>query len=71
MKSKLIDGDADEMPRRADRYGHPYAPYPRGLGADDEQGLKTLSCDTYGHLVECNRYDARATARHKALPDSS
>jgi hypothetical protein len=68
MKSKLTGGDADEMPRRADRYGHPCASYPGGLGAHNEQGVKPLSCDTYGHLVECNRYDARALARQKALP---
>jgi hypothetical protein len=71
MKSKLTDGDVDEMPRRADRCGHPCASYAGGLGAYNEQGVKPLSCDTYGHLVEYDRYDARASARQKALPDLS
>ena len=71
MRSKLTDGDIDETPGRADRYGHPCASYPGGLGAHDEQRVKPLSCDTYGHLVEYNRYDARASARQKALPDLS
>jgi hypothetical protein len=71
MKSKLTDGDADETPRRADRYGHPCESYGGGLGAHNEQGVKPLSCDTYGHLVEYDRYDARASAWQKALPDLS
>jgi hypothetical protein len=86
MKSKLTDSDVDEMPRRADRYGHPRYGHPRyghpryghpcasyagGSGAHNEQGVKPLSCDTYGHLVEYDRYDARASARQKALADLS
>jgi len=71
MKSKLTDSDADEMPRRADSYGHPCASYPTGVAAHNEQGVKPLSCDAYGHLVEYDRYDARASARQNALPDLS
>jgi len=71
MKSKLTDTDADEMPRRVDRYGHPCASYAGELGAHIKHGVKPLSCDSYGHLVECDRYDARASGRQKALPDLS
>ena len=42
MKSKLTDSDADEMPRRADRCGHPCASYAGGSGAHNEQGVKPL-----------------------------
>jgi len=71
MKSKLTDTDADEMPRRVDRYGHPCASYAGELGAHNKHGVKPLSCDSYGHLVESDRYDARASGRQKALLDLS
>jgi hypothetical protein len=70
MKSKLTDGDADEMLRRADRYGYPCASYAGGLGAHNEQGVKPLSCDRYGHLVEYDRYDARASGTAKSFARS-
>src|SRR5262249_4839921 len=71
MKSKLTDADADEMPRRVDRDGHPCASYAGELGAHNKHGVKPLSCDSYGHLVESDRYDARASGRQKALLDLS